>query len=275
MVQCTSKLRSIGQACFAHAAAHDGHLPLAGRVVVAPTTHPLNFPLGLNDGERLRYRYVYAPDSPIQTTPLPFVAALAPHLGVNNLPTATWAVMDQALNAKEGAWLHFMCPETNSIDKARATMNANDATVEGQATMLICQIGSQPVTAWATNSDYVINEGLFGYHYDVRFSRNRLGGKMSAVKRPDQLVMFTDGVVRNTAADSMIAMGWMTWTPSLDGPGAATLADALANSARAGSAENFDPGRHNGKLNALFADGHVETLKVEADALRQAYLVAP
>jgi prepilin-type processing-associated H-X9-DG protein/prepilin-type N-terminal cleavage/methylation domain-containing protein len=275
IVRCSATLRSIGQACLLHAAGTKGYLPLAGQVTAPPTTDPRNYPAGLMDPDRRRYAYAIVPRGAIDASVVPFIAALAPHLGVGLLPDQDWNALDQALNARDGVWKHFVCPDTDSLEKAKANDNPDDATVVGQGTMLACYIGPSAATAWATNSDYAANEGVFGYHHDRRYAHNRLGGRLAAVRRATEVVLFADAVPRPGPAASFIPQGWLTWTPSLDGTGAATLGDALAGDGRADAPQNFDLPRHGRRLNAVFADGHVEALPIEKGALDRAYLVAP
>ncbi|QOV89229.1 prepilin-type N-terminal cleavage/methylation domain-containing protein [Humisphaera borealis] len=274
VVQCCANLRSIGQATLANAAERGGYLPLAGRITVQDTSSVYVLPSALGDDSVRHYSYAKIPSLNILTL-VPFIAALAPHLGVADLPRNDWNALDQALNAKDGAWRHFTCPDTNSYDKATVGTAPGDNTVEGQATMMLVATDRQTFIAWATNSDYVINEGVFGHHYNPAFARNRLSGKLARITRPPETVLFTDGVPRTTIADPLMPFGWMTWTPSLNGVGTATLTDALNNTPRASSSENFDLLRHNRRMNVVFADGHVETLQITPESLAHVHLISP
>jgi prepilin-type processing-associated H-X9-DG protein/prepilin-type N-terminal cleavage/methylation domain-containing protein len=276
LVRCSASLQSIGQACMLHANSNNGYLPLAGRVTAPPDTDHRNYPAGLNDPGRRRYTYANVPaGGGVGASVVPFIAALSRNLGITaELPDHDWNALDQALNARDGVWQRFICPDTDSMEKAKVNANPNDSTVADQGTMMICAVGTTTFTAWASNSDYAANEGVFGYHYDDRYRRNRLAGKLSAVRRASQVVLFTDGVPRKVAADPIMPLGWITWTPSLDGAGPATLGDAMANNGRADSPENFDLNRHGKRMNVVFADGHVEAFPVTKEALDHAYLVA-
>jgi len=275
MLQCGERLRTIGQACLLHANTNRGYLPLAGRVSASPTTIGSNFPAGLNDNSRRRYSYAPVPSGPISENVVPFIAALAPHMGINDLPTSDWNALDQALNSKESVWKHFMCPETYAMDKWKLTGNPNDENVIGQGVMMICAIGSGTVSAWSSNSDYAANEGVFGYHYDARFNKNRLAGNLATIRHSSQVVLFTDAVPRTTAADPIMPFGWITWTPKLDAVGPVTLGDAFANNGKADSPEGFDLERHRKKMNIVFADGHVEAFEISEGSLSHAYLTSP
>jgi prepilin-type processing-associated H-X9-DG protein/prepilin-type N-terminal cleavage/methylation domain-containing protein len=276
IVQCSAGLRTIGQACLLHAAETEGYVPLAGRVTAPPGTDGLNFLVGLNDVDRRRYMYVVAPRGTINPTLVPFTAALAPYLGVaGKLPKSDDKVLDDALNAPDGVWKRFVCPDTGSLDKPQVIDSFGGTSVAGQGAMLICAIGDVGLHWWGSNSDYAPNEGIFGFHYDPAYRRNRLNGRLAAVRHTAEVVLFTDAVPRETASDARFPLGWLAWTPSLAGAGRATLGDALAGGGRADSSQNFDRGRHNGRVNVVFADGHTETLPIEMGALNQAYLVEP
>lgn len=271
-IACAAKLRSIGQACNAHTTEHRGYLPLAGELVFGPTITMRSLDVGLKDGYRQRYNYV--PIDSAQVNVMPFIAALAPQLGVHNIPSENWDVMDQALNSKDGVWKHFMCPDTDSIEKGGVGVSAGDHTVEGQGMMMVC-ITRGGRSAWSTNSDYAVNEGVFGFHYDSTYQMNRLAGQMSAIRNPVNVVLFADAIPRKTAADPLLNAGWLAWTPTLTNVGPASLGDALAGNPRAQSADNFDLNRHGKRINVLFADGHVETFPITPEALSEVYLVPP
>lgn len=275
LVQCAANLRSIGQACVLHAQEHRGYLPLGGTVIADPAKGFVDFPAGLNDAARTRYTYAPIIGGPIRDNVVPFPAALAPYMGVHDLPFDDWMVLDQALNARDGIWRRFMCPDTDSLTKAKYNNDPNDSTVVDQGTMMVCAVGGVQVSAWATNSDYGLNEGVFGYHYDSRYDRNRAAGKLARVRHPSEVLLFADAVPRQSAAVSFFWLGWIVWTPALDANGPVTLGDAFALNPNAQAADNFDLNRHKGRINVAFADGHVETLYLTKENLDKVYLIPP
>jgi prepilin-type processing-associated H-X9-DG protein/prepilin-type N-terminal cleavage/methylation domain-containing protein len=272
-VECAAKLRIIGNACRMEATHRDGYMPLIGRIVAPPTSSPADWSAGVEDPDRRRYMWASVPNNGGQS-PVPFIAALAPHLGVNNLPRSDWNVLDQALNDRNGVWPKFICPDTESIENAKYNNDPNDKNVVGQGTMMVCVVRST-ISAWAHNSDYAANEGVFGYHYDNAFRRNRLGGNISMIKRPESVVLFGDAIPRKAAADPIMPLGWITWTPALNATGAVTMADALASNSNAQSSENFALNRHGKRMNVVFVDGHVEARAIDTNSLSDVYLVAP
>jgi prepilin-type N-terminal cleavage/methylation domain-containing protein/prepilin-type processing-associated H-X9-DG protein len=272
LVQCNANLRSIGQACQSRAAAADGFMPLVGRVTTAPNANGQDYPANLLDPGRRHYAYSRCVGAPINVTPVPFTAALAPYLGVTHLNFEDWNQLDQALNSKDGIWRLFMCPDTDTMERAIA-LGQGDAGASIEGAMMICTLGPSTVTAWATYSDYGANEGVFGFHYDPKYGRNRRAGNVAAIRNAGEVVLFTDAVPRQTPSDPIMARGWITWTPTLDGTGPATLGDALVGNGRVSAADNFDRLRHRERINAVFADGHVETLRITKGDLDRAFLV--
>ena len=254
-----------------HAHAKKGFLPLAGQITADPIVGWTDFAAGVNDPSRARYTYVAAPRAMVQTIVVPFVAALAPYMGVKNLPDSDWDVMDQALNAKDGAWRRFICPDTTGTDRPVVS----DTTPVDQGTMMASVVGTTEIAAWSTNSDYGLNEGVFGFHYDPRYSRNRLGGNLARIRRASEVCLFTDAVRRNVPAYTWMHDGWICWTPSLDGKGAATLGDAFAGNGRVLDRNSFDMPRHGHRINVAFLDGHVETVPLRQENLNHVYLIPP
>src|SRR4051812_9939698 len=96
LIQCASNLRQLDNACLMHAQAKKGFLPLAGAVVADRAMGWSDFPAGINDKLRVRYTYAYSPNAQIALSLVPLPAALAPYLGVRNLPDKDWNVLDQA-----------------------------------------------------------------------------------------------------------------------------------------------------------------------------------
>lgn len=275
LVHCAANLRSIGQACVTHAIEKKGYLPLAGTVVANPSKAFVDYPSGLDDVERRQYTYSPCPGAPINMSVVPFPAALAPYMGINDLPMEDWIKLDQALNARHGVWRRFMCPDTDSLTRANASGDPSDATIVGQGTMMMCSAGSSWVTVWSTNSDYGFNEGVFGYHYLPRYRKTRMGGHLSIVHRASEVMLFADALPRTSAPVPGFNMGWICFTPQLEPSGPVTLGDAFAGNGRAENAESFDLNRHKGRMNVAFADGHVETVEITKESLDRIYLIPP
>jgi prepilin-type processing-associated H-X9-DG protein/prepilin-type N-terminal cleavage/methylation domain-containing protein len=283
LVNCAATLRQITAATIMHAQEHRGFTPLAGRLVAIPYVG------GAYDADAQaralqdtgRIRYSYAPISPgtgnlshvFVILPLP--GALAPYMGIKGLPDDDWQKYDQALNDMK-YWRRWMCPGTDSFQAAKRFSDPNDATPVGQGTMMIMVDNrDNELAAWSSNSDYAMNEGVFGFHFDQKYSSRRLRGHLAKVRRSNEVVLFSDAKLRATSAASFMPDPWIVWTPALLGTGPATLADALDNNGRAIDSFSFDRVRHNGRMNIAFADGHVAAFRITSPDLRGAFLLPP
>jgi prepilin-type processing-associated H-X9-DG protein/prepilin-type N-terminal cleavage/methylation domain-containing protein len=274
LVACASNLRTIAQACQMHIQVKKGFLPIAGQIVADPNLGWYDFPAAIGDPLRTRYTYCSSPDAMVLITPVPFLAALAPYLGVKNIPDADWQVMDQALNAKDGVWRRFICPDTDAYMKQTVSVRGVSAPVD-QGTMMASLVGDTEISAWSTNTDYGLNEGVFGYHYNPKYAHNRLAGNVVRIRRPAEIALFTDAVRRPVPAFGWMPDGWVCWTPSYTGTGPATLGDAFAGNGRVADKQSFDMNRHSRRINVAFLDGHVETLPLKKQNLDRVYLVPP
>jgi len=275
LVTCSSNQRQIAMAALLHAHSHRGYLPLAGELIGAQTATFGGdaFATALNDP--FRRRYTYANCTSINSTyiPVPLPGALAAEMGYKGLPFDDWDKFDQALN-EIGFWRRFMCPATESFAKPRYSNNPKDTTPIGQGMMLIVAPDkSGALASWSSNSDFAFNEGVFGYHWDVRYSGRRLNGKLVAMHRADTIVLFSDAIPRSTPPYSWTRDGWICWTPSLTATGRTSLADALANNGKAADVSMFDTRRHRKRINIAFGDGHVQTMQITAADLQSALLL--
>ena len=77
------------------------------------------------------------------------------------------------------------------------------------------------------------------------------------------MILFTDANRRSYGAYSWMPDGWLSWMPGQQSRGRVTLADALIDNGRAVDKSMFDRRRHAGKMNVVFADGHVELIRIE------------
>jgi prepilin-type processing-associated H-X9-DG protein/prepilin-type N-terminal cleavage/methylation domain-containing protein len=275
LVNCSSNLRQLSTAALMHVQEHHGFLPLAGQVLVdANYANGKNvFSMALNDSARQRYTYASNPMYNVDVI-VPPTAALAPYMGYSDLPWDDADKLDQALDNQQ-LWRRFQCPATDSYGKAKANSNPNDLTPVGQATMLLVRAdrGYAPIySAWSSNSDYGFNEGLLGFHWDMRYSTTRLRGCMAKVSSAEVMVMFTDAARRDTS-NGWPADPWICWTPAIDSNSSVTLADALAQNGKAVDRSMFDMLRHDGRINIAFADGHVQTMNINPVELSDAYLL--
>lgn len=275
LIKCNSNLRTITQACLLHANDHKGFMPLAGLVIAAAGGYtPDALAVALNDTERRRYTYARAPGVSPTNLIVPLPAAVAPYIGIKYLPYDDWYKLDQALNDNRGAWKLFMCPQTDAMEKTRVSPGSSDTTPLGQGTMMVVSMGgTSAFYAWSTNTDFAINEGIVGYHFNPLYSTRRLNGNLTRVKRTSEVMLFSDGKRRATPALSWFADPWICWTPSLTSTGPVTLADAFNNTGRAIDKASFDLPRHKQRMNVSFLDGHTETIEIKSSELARVFLL--
>jgi prepilin-type N-terminal cleavage/methylation domain-containing protein/prepilin-type processing-associated H-X9-DG protein len=275
IVSCASNIRQIATAAVLFGQEHGNFMPLAGDLRTPP-----NWEIGmdtyaraLNDPSRRRYAYAINVDMGPAYVIMPLPAALAPYMGIKDLPTEDWVKVDQALNDNRFR-RRFMCPATDSMNAVKASNDPNDASLAGQVVLMSLVQGPAQMD-WATNSDYGFNEGALGYHYDGRYDTRRLRGNISKMRRPNQLALITDAKPRKQPANYQINLPWMLWTPSLSSQHQVTLADAMLGNGKALDRDMFDHQRHKGRINIGFADGHVETKIIAVKELENVYLLPP
>lgn len=278
MVQCGSNERQVAQAMLLRANDSGGYMPLAGEIVIP---NGVAVPAGLNDPQRRRYMYAKAPGVGGGEMPVPLPAALAPYMGYKNLSFNNWDTLDQELNTKTGVWKMFMCPSTGSYDNRRRFTNTNDTTPVSQGTMMAIKryhYTQKAIAAWSTNTDYGINEGALGYHWSPIFQVRRYGGQVTKFKNAAELVLFAEAKRRPKRAYQFMEDGWICWTPDYSigesaGTGPVTLGDVLAGNGKGDDASMFDRTRHKGKMNVVYADGHVELKRIEKGDLSRSFLL--
>jgi len=249
-------------------------MPLAGQLQLGGTTMSDEaIRTGLNDTERKRYTYAGIPGSGLQIiTPLP--AAMAPYLSAHKLAFDNWNKLDQQLNDNLGVWRMFICPMTDALERHREHANSSDTTPLGQGTMMVVSFSGFMMYFWSTNSDFAMNEGVFGYDYRAQYASRRLAGKLSRVARPCETMLFCDanpGKKVDPGFPFNFPYPWITFTPALDPvPGPITLADALEeNNKVMPNRASVDLLRHRGRINVVFADGHVESLMITPASLQR------
>lgn len=276
LVQCGSNLRQVAQACFLHAQDHRGYMPLAGLIQLdAAAWSPETVSAGLGDLQRKRYTYSLTPKYGIGRVTVPLPAAVAPYLGMKHLDYSDWHVIDQQLNDRSGVWRSFMCPETDAMDRQRATPDPNDNSPVGQATMMVIAVGPTMAFWWSTNSDFGMNEAVFGYDHRPQYAARRLAGNLSRVRRASEVLLFADAKPSPLPDPALprFPHPWNTLTPALDAAQPVTLADVLAGNVQVMSYRGvLDLPRHRRRMNVVFADGHVDMVHMTPAALERVYL---
>jgi prepilin-type processing-associated H-X9-DG protein len=211
-----------------------------GLLVVTPQT--------LEDADEKRY--VYYDDGGLRR-PAPLHAALAPYLGQRGVR------LDSAANLAADI-------ERGVVRKLFTCPSQPEPTPVG---IMIAGGGIVPWFGPRLPSSYAYNEGLLGFELG---STRRQRGLLSRARPASEVVFMTDGVPRTE-----LGPGFIAWFPNTKGR--CTLADCYTNANgtfAAGVASQFDPIRHHGWMNVVFADGHAETIAINARALSRAVLLA-
>ncbi len=239
-----------------HSQSHHGFVPLAGLLAV-----PQVMPAALGDSNAQKYDYLSFAPFGVTNALMCFTASLAKEMGD---PRIAQAQSVDDLNTAQldtyGFMKIFRCPshlpEPGPL-YGPALYFVNPSTANTNL----------PLLAWMESQSYIYNEAALGW--DDTMNRSR--GQLDRIKKQSQTMAFADGVGGNV---TRIDYGFSTvYNKTPTGP--ITLADALAGNSKAGDPENFDPKRHDGRMNIAFFDGHVETRYVKANDLSDVYLVAP
>jgi prepilin-type processing-associated H-X9-DG protein/prepilin-type N-terminal cleavage/methylation domain-containing protein len=281
LVVCAANLRQIAHGCMLHAHDHRGYLPLAGLITIDQNIPwgPQVVAIGTSDSEQKRYTYASAPGTGVAQMIVPLPAAAAPYLLNKHLAYDNWNTLDQQLNNNRGIWQMFMCPSTDAMQRDRAGLGVNDTTVVGQGTMMSVSTGNFMSFFWSTNTDFGVNEGVFGYDYRPRYQNRRLAGNLGRIQHPSELMLFCDaknGAKVDPSFPYSFRDPWIMIAPTLDGAQPVTLADVLSQNLanvmpyRA----QIDRLRHKSRTNVVFADGHVETVLNTPGELQRVYLTA-
>jgi prepilin-type processing-associated H-X9-DG protein/prepilin-type N-terminal cleavage/methylation domain-containing protein len=272
LLKCSSNLRQVYQGCMLHVQEHNGYLPLAGELdIEAPTSTSIEaIAAAVGDPVRKRYTYACALGTNHVVAPLP--GAIAQYLGWRNLSFNDWYVLDQELNNTRGVWQLFMCPQTDSFNRALASNNPID-----QAAMMVISQSGWISHYWSTNSDFAMNEGVLGFHYDQQYKARRLAGKLNQVLRPAETMLFCDAKLGKIPPNfpGNFQCPWATMAPALNAIGPITMADVLAQNNKVEPMRaDIDKPRHKGRMNICFVDGHVENVPIGKGDLERVYLAA-
>lgn len=269
---CLSNLRQIGGLAAGWAVDHENFLPLDGEIVLPPDTGGANsLPRALRDSARRRYSYTRDEDwfpsavsPPTRESPTPFHVALAQRMLELHDPLdfgtpGFWA------SGTEPAFPTlslFHCPEA-------AHHPLQEATPQGTPSLYMGIDDTMYSTPWWTTLGYATNGGLLGYHYDQRAAHRRYGGQLARVKSASRLVLNGDA-----------GGGGMVWLPVRNRETShVTLREVWLGSnevERQWTDATLDLGRHRGRINLGFVDGHAASIPLndkEGESLRQVDLL--
>ena len=236
-VKCLANLRSMGQAAHLHALDHKGFMPFAGDC--GPRTMNLRpNPHGLDDRAMLKYSYYDEGNSPYVKLPMPLPAALGQYMGIAGFMRSALSSMGpldmRAAMEREDLRKYFTCPSQDP-DTIMPGYTISDG---------VESLGPKVYISYVANTEF-----LGRYPLPEQGYRLTPGGQVNKVKRPAQVMLFTDGSRRpvrhlmtmqtNTATGLTLYSYWR-------GPGMMW--------------GQFDYPRHRNLMNAVFVDGHAETL---------------
>ena len=289
---CAAQQREVAAAYAGHATEHDGYGPLLGDLVLPGGTEGYgSLPIALADPRRGRYDYL--PDRDVknaggqafnltleQVWPLP--AALDPYIGgAGDLRNVGRADVVSYVDEFPVAHKMMTCPESDNSD---LTAEGNsDATAPRREAMRYWfdapgRVLNAPSPYFVTG-DYAFNEAVTGFHHDSAYDRFRARGRLTSVASASETVL--------AGEFEWNGAGWITtWSvalPPADPVAPAPPTGPVAVSAALGDWKSNDVlsvpvpppslDRHGGRMNAVFADGHVATL--DRAGLSTAWLVPP
>jgi prepilin-type processing-associated H-X9-DG protein/prepilin-type N-terminal cleavage/methylation domain-containing protein len=233
MVSCASNQRQIGIAVLTFAQDHKGYAPLAGF---------LNFdasPDSLTDSSMRRYAYMRLSNG--RHKPAPFPAALAPYMGYQGDLT-DYDGISAAFQGSSGLARIFRC----------------GSAAERQKLGRFIEDGGDGTYAPGIYADYAVNEAVLGWQ--VGTPTPRLHGQIDKAVTASETLLLGDGQPRTEWAPDDVPDNYLVWYNYLGGK--STLGDALRYT-NGGTPSVFDLNRHNGRMNVLLLDGHVEAVTID------------
>jgi prepilin-type processing-associated H-X9-DG protein/prepilin-type N-terminal cleavage/methylation domain-containing protein len=238
-VKCAANLRTLGQLLTMHANDHRGYLPLAGNIAPGSDGSGLDNPQTLGDSCTQRYDYYDNGGGVSCVTAMP--AALAPYLTSQTVRSDSWQDVDTDIQADGLIQNAFVCPADEETIN-RTYTPAPWVNNYGGGTFL---------NGW---SSYGINAEVFawtdeGVNGTTGHSRSR--GKIALLPHPSETMLMCD-------SRALIEI-WVL-APQL------SLGDVYLGTGGTVSNSIFDFGRHQGNINILYADGHVDNQHILSNA---------
>lgn len=274
LVKCESNLRSIGQAMMMHANDHKQYMPLGGDQIAGPKGVTAVHPASLNDIAAVKY--VYYTDGTGQLRPAGLPGSLASYFNC----ACRYDTRDD-LEVDIGGLPTTYEPNTDSPLLAAFTCPSDTQMPQGNVAAYGCWIRDQNDNNAAHNpyvrgwSSYIANVELLGFLWDktnVTKDHIRACGYIPKMGSLAENVLLIDGTCASTTVrGTTVTSGGDVDVLSFRGLGkyatkgsTETLFDVYDSTGYAAFV-NFDLVRHHGRLNALFADGHVETHYIAAN----------
>jgi prepilin-type processing-associated H-X9-DG protein/prepilin-type N-terminal cleavage/methylation domain-containing protein len=242
-LKCSAQLRTIGQLLMMHAADHRGYMPLGGEINTST-----DVPSAWGDCSMQRYDYFinFLPELPAVTA-LP--EALSSYITGSTQQANSWQSVILEMESPGPLRDAFTCPADAFMQNLSAP-----STIVTSYQMRWIDMPQAPIALFAYSS-YALNQHVFGVSGPMNFNHSQtwtdLAGHISACPNTATTMLMMD------ALSSSFAEVGTTLTNS-------TLADfymrtfSVPNVTEHGS-QIFDLTRHQGMVNILYADGHVDS----------------
>jgi prepilin-type processing-associated H-X9-DG protein/prepilin-type N-terminal cleavage/methylation domain-containing protein len=248
-IKCAANLRTIGQAMMMHANEHRQCMPLVGAQYGGATGKLADTPPNLNDPMMQKYDYVRDGSVAPGLRPTALPAALAPYL--ISQPVHSDKTTDVETDIATGPLREiFTCPsdDYNPLNSTTAVESyakwIKDENIGGQGNSFVYGYSSYD----DNNEALGFCPGIAGNPAGI-VGHSRAAGFIPAMGDPSEVFLLCDGNNNGTLFDV-----WAHNTP-------ATLADVY-NANSASGPVVFNLIRHKGRMNVLFADGHVRSLTI-------------
>jgi prepilin-type N-terminal cleavage/methylation domain-containing protein/prepilin-type processing-associated H-X9-DG protein len=252
-LKCSSQLRSIGQLLAIHVSDHRGYLPLGAEIYVS-VGYPS--PKDLGDSAMQRYDYFLNYTSvPPEATCIP--EAVASYLRAAPGESTTWPAVIYDMQAAGPLRNAFICPSDQYALQAPVPANSSQINVTNCMRWIDYPAPSNGGALYGISS-YTINQHVFGLGggsvgVPAGQTWSDLRGNISRCPNPSSTMMMMDAasynlpsLVATSLANSTLADFYMR-----------TFTVASGNGTVVGS-QAFDLNRHQGLVNILYVDGHVD-----------------
>ena len=217
---CASNTRQMSLASLSHVADYR-RLPIAGAITgLGTTSDQIDWVHAYTDGGTQR--------------PVPYLAALAPYMGIDNLRYDSRANLEADIQDTE-MMRYFACPSVDQMPLSITLAGGGWIAPQGR-------------------TDYAFNEAPLGWWPPYP----RAAGVMSKIGSPSTTMMYGDGLPRTEWGDLFSA--WYAYTNDR------TLLNAY-QTVNAGSPSVFDFVRHDNRMANVFVDGHTEIIQMDEDGL--------